>query len=85
MDSRVKTAGIKASRGRITRSNLVRLVLLLVFVLPVAARAALYAVEGVEVNLFTLVAGLDIRRPALKLPGLGRIGVDMIAAPASAR
>ncbi len=33
-------------------------------------------VEGVEVNLFGLVTGIDIRRPALKLPGFGRIGLD---------
>lgn len=32
-------------------------------------------VEGLEVNLLGAVAGLDLRRPALKLPGLGRIGV----------
>ncbi len=31
-------------------------------------------VEGIELNLFTLVAGLDVRHPALKLPALGRIG-----------
>ena len=31
--------------------------------------------EGVEVNLLGLVVGLDIRRPALKLSGLGRIGI----------
>ena len=31
-------------------------------------------VEGIELNLLGAVAGLDIRRPALKLPGLGRIG-----------
>ena len=31
-------------------------------------------IEGVEVNVLGLVAGLDIRRPALKLPGFGRIG-----------
>lgn len=31
-------------------------------------------VEGVEVNILGAVAGLDLRRPALKLPGLGRIG-----------
>jgi hypothetical protein len=36
-------------------------------------------VEGVEVNVLGLVAGIDIRRPALKLPGLGRIGVDTVA------
>jgi hypothetical protein len=33
-------------------------------------------VEGVEVNLLGLVAGLDVRRPALKLPGWGRIGLS---------
>lgn len=32
-------------------------------------------VEGVEVNLLGLVAGFDLRSPALKLPGWGRIGV----------
>jgi hypothetical protein len=32
-------------------------------------------VEGVEVNFFGAVLGLDIRRPALKLPGVGRLGV----------
>jgi len=31
-------------------------------------------VEGVEVNLLGLVAGIDWRRPALKLPGWGRVG-----------
>lgn len=29
--------------------------------------------EGVEINLFGLVAGVDFRRPALKLPGIGRV------------
>jgi hypothetical protein len=31
-------------------------------------------VEGIEVNLLGAVFGLDIRRPALKLPGIGRLG-----------
>jgi len=31
-------------------------------------------VEGVELNFFGLVAGLDLRHPALKLPGFGRLG-----------
>jgi hypothetical protein len=31
-------------------------------------------VEGIELNFFGGVLGLDIRRPALKLPGIGRIG-----------
>ena len=32
-------------------------------------------VEGLEVNLLGAVAGLDLRRPGLKLPGLGRVGI----------
>ena len=36
-------------------------------------------VEGVEVNLFGLVAGFDLRRPALKLPSFGRIGLDSLS------
>jgi hypothetical protein len=32
-------------------------------------------VEGVEINVLGLVTGFDIRRPALKLPGFGRIGM----------
>jgi uncharacterized protein DUF3750 len=32
-------------------------------------------VEGIELSLLGLVIGLDIRRPALKLPGLGRLGM----------
>ena len=28
--------------------------------------------EGIEINLLGLVAGIDFRRPALKLPGIGR-------------
>lgn len=31
-------------------------------------------VEGLELNILGLVAGVDIRRPALKLPGFGRLG-----------
>jgi hypothetical protein len=30
-------------------------------------------VEGFELNLFGLVAGIDFRQPALKLPGVGRV------------
>jgi hypothetical protein len=33
-------------------------------------------VEGVELNLLTLVAGLDAQHPALKIPAFGRIGFD---------
>jgi hypothetical protein len=45
-------------------------------------------VEGVELNMFGLVAGLDLRHPAVKLPGFGRIGIDngtALASPAPAR
>ena len=33
-------------------------------------------IEGFEFSLFGGVVGLDIRRPAIKLPGLGRIGMS---------
>jgi Protein of unknown function (DUF3750) len=33
-------------------------------------------VEGFEVNILGAVAGLDLRRPAIKLPGLGRFGMQ---------
>jgi hypothetical protein len=45
-------------------------------------------VEGLELNMLGLVAGLDLRHPAVKLPGFGRIGIDngtAIAASAAAR
>lgn len=32
-------------------------------------------VEGLEINLLGLVAGIDVQRPALKLPGWGRLGL----------
>jgi hypothetical protein len=41
-------------------------------------------VEGLEFNLFTLTAGVDVRRPALKLPGIGRIDADTVATAAAA-
>jgi len=33
-------------------------------------------VEGVELSFMGAVAGIDVRRPALKLPGWGRIGLS---------
>jgi Protein of unknown function (DUF3750) len=33
-------------------------------------------VEGIEVNLLGAVFGIDLRRPAIKLPGLGRLGFE---------
>lgn len=35
-------------------------------------------IEGFELNLFGAVLGLDLRRPALKLPGIGRVGLSQI-------
>ena len=32
-------------------------------------------VEGLEINVLGLVVGIDVRRPGIKLPGFGRIGV----------
>lgn len=32
-------------------------------------------VEGVQLNLLGLVAGFDVRRPAIELPGFGRLGL----------
>jgi hypothetical protein len=42
-------------------------------------------VEGFELNVLGLVAGLDVRDPAIKLPGFGRIGFDDVGAMASPR
>ena len=42
-------------------------------------------VEGVELNFLGLVAGLDLRHPAVKLPGFGRIGIDDGTARGGAR
>lgn len=33
-------------------------------------------VEGLELNLFGAVAGVDLRRPAVKLPSIGRLGFN---------
>jgi len=41
-------------------------------------------VEGIELNLMSLVAGLDFRRPGVKLPGVGHVGLagaSALAAP----
>ena len=32
-------------------------------------------VEGIEINILGLVAGFDIRDPAVKLPGFGRLAL----------
>jgi len=41
-------------------------------------------VEGAELNFFGLVVGVDIRHPALTLPGYGRLGLDTLTASATA-
>ena len=35
------------------------------------------AKEGVELNILGLTLGVDLSPPALKLPGIGRLGVGM--------
>jgi hypothetical protein len=42
-------------------------------------------VEGLELNLLGLVAGLDLRHPGVKLPGFGRIGMEAPVGAALAR
>jgi hypothetical protein len=32
--------------------------------------------EGIELNILGAVLGIDIRRPAIKIPGIGRLGVS---------
>jgi hypothetical protein len=39
-------------------------------------------VEGIELNVLGLVAGLDLRHPAVKVPGYGRVGFDQSATAA---
>ena len=41
-------------------------------------------IEGIELNFLGVVAGLDLRHPAVKLPGFGRIGMEDGAAIAGA-
>ncbi|MGD9840006.1 MAG: DUF3750 domain-containing protein [Afipia sp.] len=36
--------------------------------------------EGVELNVLGAVLGIDVRRPAIKIPGIGRIGMSAAAA-----
>lgn len=42
-------------------------------------------VEGIELNVLGFVAGFDLRHPALKIPGFGRIGIDGMASSANAK
>ena len=39
-------------------------------------------VEGIEINMLGLVAGLDLRQPALKMPAFGRLGLPASTATA---
>lgn len=36
--------------------------------------------EGVELNVLGAVLGIDIRRPAIKIPGIGRVGMSALPA-----
>lgn len=36
--------------------------------------------EGIELNIFGAVLGIDIRRPAIKIPAIGRIGMSAASA-----
>ena len=52
------------------------------------AVARLIVRQGLAVTTAGLVAGLDLRHPAVKLPGFGRVGIDdgtAVAAPAPAK
>ena len=40
-------------------------------------------IEGIEFNFLTLVAGLDLRNPALKVPGFGRVALYPTTATAT--
>ncbi|MBI3434711.1 MAG: DUF3750 domain-containing protein [Proteobacteria bacterium] len=40
-------------------------------------------VEGIELNFLSLVVGLDLRHPGLKLPAFGRLGFDAFSPPAA--
>jgi hypothetical protein len=42
-------------------------------------------VEGVELNVLGLVAGLDLQNPGVKLPAIGRIGPHLTATAATQR
>ncbi len=35
-------------------------------------------IEGIELNILGVVSGVDLRNPALKLPGLGRLGMGLM-------
>jgi hypothetical protein len=39
-------------------------------------------VEGVELNVLGLVAGLDLQNPGVKVPAFGRIGPQLTATAA---
>jgi hypothetical protein len=42
-------------------------------------------VEGIEINVLSLVVGIDLRQPGIKLPGFGRIGFASFSGEASAQ
>jgi len=40
-------------------------------------------IEGIELNVLGLVAGVDVRNPGIKLPAFGNVGFDVLTAHAS--
>jgi hypothetical protein len=42
-------------------------------------------VEGIEINFLSLVTGFDLRRLAIKLPGVGDVGAELLDWSASAQ
>lgn len=41
-------------------------------------------IEGIEINVLSLVAGVDTQQPALKIPAFGRVGLDLLPSPSAA-
>jgi hypothetical protein len=39
--------------------------------------------EGIELNVLGLAFGIDFLRPALKLPGIGRVGMATVDPPST--
>jgi hypothetical protein len=39
--------------------------------------------EGIELNVLGLAFGIDFLRPALKLPGIGRVGMTIVDPPST--
>jgi hypothetical protein len=42
-------------------------------------------IEGVELNVLGLVVGVDVRNPAVTIPGYGRLGLETLTMSATAK